>query len=204
MADENKELQTILNSGGINSIYLGGTVSTDKAQKKSDMTGANVSFDDTGLGITAATAQEGIAALGEIGMMVMSGTNLTPQTIGTSATKVVLYDTKIVEEGVGVTGDVATSKAIITLNRVYKIRFAAFVSYASNVDITWTIYKKGVATGNTITLSGQGTTVFQIILLTSAPLLADDYLELYATASASTDITLTSTNGTVETTIFGQ
>ncbi len=202
MAD--KELQTILNSGGINSIYLGGTASTDKAQKKSDMTGANVSVDDTGLGITATTTQEAITALGGVGLMVMSGTNLTPQTIGTSATKVDLYDTKIVEEGVGVTGDVANSKATITLDRIYKVRFAAFVSYASNVDITWTIYKKGVPSGNTITLAGQGSTVFQIILLTSVPLLTDDYLELFATASASTDITLTSTNGTVETTIFGQ
>ena len=198
-----KELQTILNSGGINSIYIGGTASTDKAQKKSDMTGENVSFDDTGLGITATTIQAGIAALGEIGIMVMSGTSLTPQTIGTSATKVDLYDTKLVEEGVGVVGDVATSKATITLDRIYKVRFAAFVSYASNVDITWTIYKKGVPSGNTITLAGQGSTVFQIILLTSVPLLVDDYLELYATASASTDITLTSTNGTIETTIFG-
>jgi len=163
MAD-NRELQTILNSGGINSVYLGGTSSVHKVQKKSDMLGSNVSFDDTDLGIAASTVQEGIAALGEVGMMVMSGTNLDPQTIGTSATKVVLYDTKIVEAGVGVTGDVVNSKATLTLDRVFKIRFAAFVSYASNIDITWTIYKNGSPTGNAITLSGQGATVFQIIL----------------------------------------
>ena len=132
----------------------------------------------------------------------MSGTNLTAQTIGTTAIKVVLYDTKVVEAGVGVTGSVVDSKATVTLPGIFKIRFEAFVSYASNIDITWMLYKNGVATGNQITLSGQGATVFQIILLTSASLVANDYLELYATASASSDITMASTNGTIEKTIF--
>lgn len=35
MADQ--QLQTILNSGGISSMYIGGTASTDKVQKKSDV-----------------------------------------------------------------------------------------------------------------------------------------------------------------------
>ena len=46
MAD--KELSTALNSGGINTIFLGGTASTDKVIKKSDMVAAGISFDDTG------------------------------------------------------------------------------------------------------------------------------------------------------------
>ena len=200
MAD--KQLATILNSGDINSIYLGGTASTDKVQKKSDLTGLNVTIDDTGLGVTANTVQEAFAILAEVGITVMSGTNLTPQTIGTSATKVVLYDTLQVEEGVGVEGDFANSKATITLDGVFKIRFEAFVSYASNVDITWALYKNGSPFGNTITLSGQGTNVFPIVLLTSTNLLTDDVLELYATATASTSLTITQSNGTLEKTIF--
>jgi len=37
MALPDQELQTILNSGGINTIYLGGTASTDKAVKNSEL-----------------------------------------------------------------------------------------------------------------------------------------------------------------------
>ena len=42
MAD--RQLQTILNSGGINSIYLGGTAASDKVQKQSDIAGFQTSI----------------------------------------------------------------------------------------------------------------------------------------------------------------
>ena len=136
------------------------------------------------------------------GLVVLSGANLTPQSITTSATKVVLFDAKDVEAGVGAVGDVATNKATATLTGVFKLRFEAFVSYAGNVDITWQMYKNGVAFGNAITLSGQGSNVFPITLITSASLLANDYLELYATASATTDLTVSQANGTLEKTHY--
>lgn len=200
MAD--RELSNALSSGELTNIYLGGVTSAEKVQIKSDMTSVNVSFDDTGLGITAVTAQAALAVLAEVGLVVMSGNSLVAQSISTSATKVVLFDTKNVEAGVGAIGDVATNKATATLNGVYKLRFEAFVDYASNVDITWQMYKNGVAFGNSITLSGQGTKVFPITLITSANLLADDFLELYATASATTNLTVSQANGTLEKTIF--
>jgi len=197
-----RELSNALASGELSSIYLGGITATEKVQIKSDMTSANVSFDDTGLGITATTTQAALAALAEVGLVVMSGNSLTPQSITTSPTKVVLFDTKNVEAGVGTTGDVALNKATATLDGVYKLRFEAFVDYASNVDITWQMYKNGVAFGNSITLAGQGSKVFPITLITSATLLANDYLELYATASSTTNLTVSQANGTLEKTIF--
>ena len=136
------------------------------------------------------------------GLVVMSGNSLMPQTIAITPTKVVLFDTKEVEAGVGAIGDIALHRAIASLTGIFKLRFEAFLSYASNVDITWQIYKNGVAFGNSITLSGQGTKVFPITLLTSANLLANDYIELYATASASTNITISQVNGTLEKTHF--
>jgi len=200
MAD--KELQTILNSGGVNTIYLGGTSSTHKVQKKSDMTGGNVSFDDAGLGISAASVQAALAILGEVGFMVMTGNSMTPQTIGTSATKVNTFDTLMIQEGVGVEGNIADDKAIVTLDGVFKIRFEAFISYSVSVDIEWQIYKNGSPFGTPITLSGQGSTPFPILRLASANLVVDDYVELYATASSSTDITIAQASGAMEKTIF--
>ena len=200
MAD--KELQTILNSGGVNSIYLGGATSTDKVQKKEDMTGANISFDDTGLGITAASIQAAVAILGEVGFMVMTGTSMTPQTIGTSATKVNTFDTLMIEEGVGATGSVADDKATITLDGVFKIRFEAFVTYSNSVDIAWQIYKNGSPFGTAITLSGQGSTPIHLLRIAATSFLKDDYVEMYATASSSTDITIAQSSGAMEKTIF--
>ena len=136
------------------------------------------------------------------GLVVMSGNSLAPQTIAITPTKVLLFDTKDVEAGVGAIGDITLHRAIASLGGVFKLRFEAFVSYASNVDITWRIYKNGVPFGNSITLAGQGTKVFPITLLTSTTFIANDYIELYATASASTNITVSQVNGTLEKTHF--
>ena len=143
-----------------------------------------------------------IADLENTGLVVLNGNALAPQTIGTGATKVVLFSSKEVEAGVGAIGDVALDRAIATLDGIFKLRFEAFMSYASNVDITWRIYKNGSPFGNSITLAGQGAKVFPVTLITSTTLLADDYLELYASASASTNITISQVNGTLEKTHF--
>ena len=200
MAD--KELQTILNSGDLNSIYLGGATSPNKVQIKEDMIGENVYVDDTGLGVTAANVQAAFAIFAEVGLMVMNGVSLDPQTIGTSPTKVNTFDTLSIEEGVGIEGSVADDKATVTIAGVFKVRFEAFVTYAGNIDISWEIYKNGSPFGTPITLAGQGSTPFPILRLANAAFEVDDYVELYATASASTDITVVQSNGSMEKTIF--
>jgi len=200
MAD--KELQTILNSGGINSIYIGGATSPKKVQIKEDMTAANSSFDDTDLGITATSVQAAGAIFGKVGMSVMAGISIAPQTIGTSPTKINTYDSLTIEVGVGTEASFIDDKATATLAGLFKIRFEAFVSYASNVDISWQIYKNGSPFGAPLILSGQGTTVFHICRMANTILAADDYLELYATASASTDLTIIQSAGIMEKTIF--
>lgn len=200
MAD--RELQNILSSGELTGAYFNDTSAGNRVPTVSDITATNAVYDDTSSGITATTTQQALDVLSNVGFTVMSGNSLTPQTIATSATKVNVFDTLQVEAGVGATGDVAQDRATATLDGVFKLRFEAFISYASNVDITWQIYKKGSPFGNSITLSGQGTKVFPITLLTSTNLIANDYLELYATASSSTDITISQSNGTLEKTIF--
>jgi len=199
---EDKELQTILNSGGVNSIYLGGTTSTKKVQKKEDMTGANVSVDDTGLGVSADNVQEAFAIFAEVGLMVMAGVAIAPQVIGTSPTKVNTFDTLVIEEGVGVTGDVVNDKGTITLDGIFKVRFEAFVLYAGNVDIAWQIYRNGSPFGSPVTLPGQGATPFPILRIANTPLEKDDYIELYATASTSASVTIVQSSGSIEKTIF--
>lgn len=136
------------------------------------------------------------------GITVRAGANLTPQTIGVTATKVINFDTTLIEAGVGTIWDAVNLRMTATLDGIFKLRYESFITYASNVDITWQIYKNGVPFGNSITLSGQGTTVFPLVLLSSASLLTDDYLELYATASASTTLTISQANGTLEKTHF--
>jgi len=200
MAD--KELQTILNSGEINSIYIGAATSPKKVQIKEDMTAANSSFDDTDLGITAVSVQAALAILGEVGMSVMTGTSIAPQTIGTSPTKLNTFDALALEVGVGTEASFVDDKVTITLSGLFKMRFEAFVSYASHIDIEWQIYKNGSPFGVPLTLSGQGTTVFHLCRMANAEFAADDYLELYATASASTDLTIVQSAGSMEKTIF--
>lgn len=197
-----RELQTILNSGGINTIYLGGTASTDKVQKKSDLTGGNVTVDDTGLGITANNMQEAFAIMAEVGLLVLSGTSRPTQALTTSPAKIQAFDTKQIETGVGCSGDVALHRASATLDGVYKLRFESFVSYSGSADITWQMYKNGTPFGNSVTIPGQGTKVFPIVLISSTSLTAGDYLELYGTGSTSVSLDISQANGTLEKTLF--
>ncbi len=143
-----------------------------------------------------------LVVLNNTGMVVRAGSNIAPQTINTSATKVVSFDTTVIEAGVGAVWDVANVRMKATLDGVFKLRYESFISYASNVDITWQIYKNGAPFGSSVTLSGQGATVFPLVLISSAPLLANDYLELHGTASASTPLTVVQANGTLEKTYF--
>lgn len=185
------ELSDVLASGDITAINKGGVLADDAILDKGEL---EVITDALSLRIDDLEAT---------GLVVMSGSALTPQSIPTSATKVVLFDTKDVEAGVGVAGDVALNRATATLAGVFKIRFESFVSYAGNVDITWALYKNGIPIPNTsITLAGQGASVFPITLITSTSLAANDYLELFATASATTDLTVAHANGTLEKTHF--
>ena len=184
------ELSDVLASGDIGAINKGGALASDAVQ-------------DTGeIDTIVQVERDRLTVLETTGLVVMSGNSLVAQSIGVTPTKVILFDTKQVEAGVGVSGDIALQRATATLAGVFKLRFEAFVDYASNVDITWSMYKNGSQFGNTITLSGQGANVFPITLITSANLLANDYLELYATASATTNLTVSQANGTLEKTIF--
>ena len=139
----------------------------------------------------------------DTGMTTMSGNNITPQSlVAATSTKINSFDTILIDVGVGTAGSIALQRMTAEHAGIYKLRYESFVSYASNVTITWQIYKNGVAFGNSITLSGQGAAVFPIILISSAQLAVDDYLELYGTASANDTLTVAQANGTLEKTHF--
>ena len=154
------------------------------------------------LDVRVAANETGISDLENTGMTVMSGSDIAPQTIAITATKIISFDTTSVSVGVGSNWDATNSRMQATLSGVFKLRYESFVSYASNVTITWQIYKNGVVFGNAITLAGKGAEIFPIVLISSTNLLADDYLELHGTASAETALTVVQANGTLEKTHF--
>ena len=143
-----------------------------------------------------------IAHLEDSGMSVLSGSNIAPQTVNTSATAITSFDTLAIEVGVGTTGSVINQSMTADSAGVFKLRYESFLSYASNVTITWQIYKNGSPFGNSVSLSGKGANVFTLILISAANLLANDELKLYGTASASTSLTIAQANGTLEKTHF--
>ena len=143
-----------------------------------------------------------IAAFEDTGMTVMSGNAIAPQSIAITPTKVNAFDSVAIDVGVGTSADATLDRMTADLDGVFKLRFEGFVSYASNVTIVWQIYKNGSPFGNSITLSGQGANSFPIVLISSAELLATDYLELFATASAVSNLTVSQSNGTLEKTHF--
>lgn len=183
------------------------TNSTNIATAQADLSALTTRVDTAETNITnndtdIAALDVRIVDLEDTGMTVMSGNNRPIQSIGLTATKVDLFDTIEIDVGVGTSGDATLDKATADSDGVYKLRFEAFVKYASNVAITWQMYKNGVAFGNSITLFGNNADPFPIVLISSSNFLAGDYLELYATASATTDLTVTHANGTIEKTHF--
>jgi len=180
MADT--ELQAILSGGAITNIQIGGATVNEAVPVKSELKDPS---------------------LQEVGITNMRGANIAPQSlIADTPAKVNLFDTKVVEAGVGVSGYVVTQRATATLNGLFKIRLDALVDYASNVDITWDLYKNGSPTGVPVTISGQGATAFQIVKVSTESFVATDYIELYATASADTTLKVHSAYGSFEKTIF--
>lgn len=190
------DVATEVNSNGSNIISIQSTLSSIDGRLTTAE--ANIVSNDADI----ADHETRISVLENTGMTVMSGNNRPIQSIGTTATKVDLFNTIEIDAGVGTSGDVTLDRATAGLDGIYKLRFEAFVKYASNVSITWQMYKNGVAFGNSITLFGHAADPFPIVLISSSNFLAGDYLELYATASATTDLTVTHANGTIEKTQF--
>jgi hypothetical protein len=143
-----------------------------------------------------------IENLENVGLTVLSGSNLPVQSIGTSPVKVSAFDSILIDTGVGTSGSVLNQRATAELDGVFKIRYESFISYASNVTITWQIYKNGLPFGSSLSLAGRGAEVFPLVLISSTELLAGDFIELYATSSATTDLTTKHANGTLEKTYF--
>jgi len=192
-----RDIQEYLDSGEETDVKKGGVTADDSLQ---DLGEVKVITDALDARVTA--NEDALAILNNSGLTVMSGSSLTPQTINIVPTPIISFDTLAIEVGVGTEGDVLTQSIKATDDGVFKLRYEAFLSYASNVTITWKIYKNESPFGDAITLTGKGAEVFTLVLISATELLANDILQLYGTASASTDITIAQSNGTLEKTYF--
>jgi len=192
-----RDIKEYLESGEVEDVKKGGVTADDSLQ---DLGEVKVITDALDARVTA--NEEDLVHFKDTGLSVLSGNALTPQTVLTSATLIVSFDTLAIEVGQGTNGDIPNQSITAHSIGVYKLRYEAFLSYASNVVIEWQIFKNGSPFGNSIDLAGQGANVFTLILISSTELLAGDTLQLFGTASASTDITIAQANGTLKKTHF--
>lgn len=199
-----RELQVILNSGELSQAYFGGTAATDKVQIKSDMTGANVSFDNSLTSLVATTVQAAIVELANVGLahMALATPYTVGQSVGLTASKISLFDTISQDINGAVTPLVDTSESVhthkFTIDKtgLYAVYGNATAEFSSSAIVALILYKNGAPASEPIALQGRGAgkpVLFSYNDLLS--LTATDYLEIYAysdTAATSTLITVSS------------
>lgn len=203
-----RELSNALNSGELTSIYLGGVTSAEKVQKKSDMTGANVSFDKTATSLAATTVQAALVELANVGLAHM--TLATPytggQTIGTSPVKLSAFDTihHNINGAVTPAVDTSESTAAHTFTAVktglYGVYGTITAEFSSSAAVALRLYKNSAPFGPPVELQGRGAgkpVLFSYNDL--ADLTATDVLEVYAVSdTASTSVLITASSMVVE------
>ena len=206
MAD--RELSNALNSGELTSIYLGGVTAAEKVQKKSDMTGANVSFDNAATSLAATTTQAALVELANVGLahMTLATPYTSGQTIGTSAVKLSAFDTIHHNINGAVTPVVDTSEAVaahtFTADKtgLYGVYGTITAEFSSSATVALRLYKNSAPFGPPVELQGRGAgkpVLFSYNDL--ADLTATDVLEVYAVSdTASTSVLITASSMIVE------
>ena len=206
MAD--RELQNILASGEITSMYIGGVTADKKVQVEADMEAANVGFDNATTSLSATTAQTAIVELANVGLAHMA--LVTPytggQTVGTSAAKISLFDTIQKNINGAVTPVVDTSEATpahtftIDKNGLYSVYGTVVAEFSSSAAVSLILYKNGSPISPNVELQGRGAgkpVIFSYVDLVD--LVATDVLEVYAVSdTASTSVLITASSMIVE------
>lgn len=202
MADQ--QLQTILNSGGITAIFLGGVTTADKVLKKSEVD----AFDNSATSLAATTQQDALVELANVGLAHM--TLVTPytggQTIGLTPIKVSLFDTIHHNINGAVTPIVDTSEAVpahkftINKNGLFAVYGNVTAEFASSDAVSLQLYKNGAPLGIPVEVQGRG--AGKPVAFTYNDLLdlvATDYLEIYAYSdAAATSLLVTAASMIVE------
>lgn len=206
MAD--KLLQTVLNSGEITNMFIGGTTADDRVVILADLIATNTDFDNTSTSLAATTVQAALVELANVGLAHMSlGTPYTVgQTLGTTPAKLSAFDTINKDINGAVTPLVDTSEAVpahkFTIDKtgLYRVYGTIEAEFASSDAVSMQLYVNGVASGRPVTLQGRGAgkpVLFSYIDIASFT--ATDYLEIYAYSdAASTSTLITSSSMIVE------
>lgn len=203
-----KQIATILNSGNISTIYIGGATAPYKAVVFGDLSAANVSFDNAATSLAAATVQAALVELANVGLAHM--TLATPytggQTIGTSAVKLSAFDTIHHNINGAVTPVVDTSEAVaahtytIDKTGLYGVYGTITAEFSSSAAVALRLYKNSAPFGPPVELQGRGAgkpVLFSYNDL--ADLTATDVLEVYAVSdTASTSVLITASSMIVE------
>lgn len=172
MAD--RELQTVLNSGEITSMYIGGVSSDKKVVIKDDI-------------------EPSILALGAAG-------ELTPQALSNGvAEKLTWYDSEIATRGTDITHSLPVQEINILTSGIYRIMGTITFEYASGVSVEFSLYKNGTPSGFSNTATGEGSNdPVSVPYIGVSSLSAGDVLSIYVTASSSNSITVNRSSVVIE------
>ena len=204
MAD--RDLQAILNSGEITNIFIGGVTSDDRVVIFSDLTGANIDFDNTSTSLTSSTVQAALAELANVGYahMVLATPYSGGQTLSTTPQKLSLFDTIDHDVNGAVTPLVDTSEAIpahsFTIDKTgtFQIYGTVEAEFSASNEVTIELYKNSVTTGLNVSLQGRGAgKKVQFTYISDIDVAATDVLEIYAYADAASVSTLITASSVV-------
>lgn len=166
MAD--KELATVLNSGDLSSIYLGGTTSAHKVAVAADVTPSILSIGAT--------------------------SPLSSQSVSTTPEKLTWFTSETALLGSSFSYSIPNQRITILESGTYKVGGTVRLSDGSNNEAhTITTYLNGIATPFEASIEGDGTLVF----IAAAQYSTADYIELYISSTSST-ITVQFSNLVVE------
>lgn len=204
MAD--RDLQAILNSGEITNIFIGGVTSDDRVVIFSDLTGANIDFDNTSTSLTSSTVQAALAELANVGYahMVLATPYSGGQTLSTTPQKLSLFDTIDHDVNGAVTPLVDTSEAIpahsFTIDKTgtFQIYGTVEAEFSASNEVTIELYKNSVTTGMNVSLQGRGAgKKVQFTYISDIDVAATNVLEIYAYADAASVSTLITASSVV-------
>lgn len=206
MAD--RELQTILNSGEITSIKLGGTGTDDAVPTLATLIATNIDYDNSATSLIATQLQAAIDELANVGYghMILATPYTGGQTIGTTPVKLSCFDTIHHDVNGALTMVVDTSEAIpahkFTTDKTgtYEIKGNITAEFSSSSALTLQLYKNGVSIASaSVELQGRGAgkpVVFSYLDVIDAT--ATDYFEIYAFADSSTSVLITGSSVIME------
>lgn len=204
MALSDKQMQTILSSGEITEIKLGGTATTDVVQTKAEMTATNISQDNSGNELSSTDVAGTLGELANVGLgHMMTSIQKAGQAITTTPTKIDIFDMIHHDINGAVTPSPALDRFTIDKSGLFRVYGTVTAEFSSSNVATMQMYKNGVAEGFAINLQGRGAGKPVIFSYTDlGDFIANDYLEIYVSVDGTDSIVIDTASMIVERTIF--